>query len=81
MKRKGKKRANRLSVTSFGLNDLTVDPETGEINWDCPCLGDMPHGPCGPEFRKAFACFVHSEAEPKGQDCIDAFGEMQDCFR
>ena len=60
---------------------LTVDPETGEINWDCPCLGDMPHGPCGPEFRKAFACFVHSEAEPKGQDCIDAFGEMQDCFR
>ena len=21
------------------------DPETGEINWDCPCLGGMAHGP------------------------------------
>jgi intermembrane space import and assembly protein 40 len=41
----------------------------------------MPHGPCGEQFRKAFSCFVYSEAEPKGQDCIDAFGEMQDCFR
>lgn len=60
---------------------LTIDPETGEINWDCPCLGDMPHGPCGQEFRAAFSCFVHSEEDPKGQDCIDAFAAMQDCFR
>ena len=29
----------------------------GEINWDCPCLGGMPHGPCGQEFRDAFSCF------------------------
>ena len=21
------------------------NPETGEINWDCPCLGGMAHGP------------------------------------
>ena len=20
------------------------DPETKQINWDCPCLGDLPHG-------------------------------------
>jgi mitochondrial intermembrane space import and assembly protein 40 len=70
-----------FSIASRFLTVLTLDPETGEINWDCPCLGDMPHGPCGQQFRKAFSCFVHSEAEPKGQDCIDAFGEMQDCFR
>ncbi|SPO01532.1 related to Mitochondrial intermembrane space import and assembly protein 40 [Cephalotrichum gorgonifer] len=57
------------------------NPETGEINWDCPCLGGMAHGPCGEQFRDAFSCFVHSEEEPKGMDCIDKFQAMQDCFR
>ena len=47
--------------------------ETGEINWDCPCLGGMAHGPCGPEFREAFSCFVYSKEEPKGMDCIEKF--------
>ncbi|KAF2101242.1 hypothetical protein NA57DRAFT_17853, partial [Rhizodiscina lignyota] len=53
----------------------------GEINWDCPCLGGMAHGPCGEEFRAAFSCFVFSKEEPKGMDCIDKFRGMQDCFR
>ncbi|KIM26986.1 hypothetical protein M408DRAFT_71878, partial [Serendipita vermifera MAFF 305830] len=53
----------------------------GEINWDCPCLGGMAHGPCGPQFRLAFACFVHSEADPKGMDCVEKFQGMQECFR
>jgi mitochondrial intermembrane space import and assembly protein 40 len=57
------------------------NPVTGEINWDCPCLGGMAHGPCGEEFRTAFSCFVFSEDEPKGMDCIDKFKGMQDCFR
>ena len=57
------------------------DPVTGEINWDCPCLGGMAHGPCGPEFREAFSCFVHSDNEPKGIDCVEKFKGMQDCFR
>ncbi|PHH77602.1 hypothetical protein CDD80_429 [Ophiocordyceps camponoti-rufipedis] len=57
------------------------NPETGEINWDCPCLGGMAHGPCGEEFKGAFSCFVYSEEEPKGMDCIEKFQEMQDCFR
>ncbi|KAI9737823.1 MAG: Oxidoreductase [Cirrosporium novae-zelandiae] len=55
--------------------------ETGEINWDCPCLGGMAHGPCGEEFRAAFSCFVYSKDEPKGMDCIEHFKGMQDCFR
>ena len=55
--------------------------ETGEINWDCPCLGGMAHGPCGPEFREAFSCFVFSKEEPKGMDCIDKFKGMQTCFQ
>lgn len=57
------------------------NPETGEINWDCPCLGGMAHGPCGEQFREAFSCFVHSEADPKGIDCVEKFKAMQDCFR
>lgn len=57
------------------------NPETGEINWDCPCLGGMADGPCGEEFKAAFSCFVFSEAEPKGIDCVDRFRNMQTCFR
>ncbi|EKM54124.1 uncharacterized protein PHACADRAFT_257746 [Phanerochaete carnosa HHB-10118-sp] len=57
------------------------NPETGEINWDCPCLGGMAHGPCGMQFREAFSCFVFSEKDPKGIDCVEKFKAMQDCFR
>jgi mitochondrial intermembrane space import and assembly protein 40 len=57
------------------------NPETGEINWDCPCLGGMAHGPCGQQFRDAFSCFVFSEEEPKGINCVEKFKAMQDCFR
>ncbi|KAJ5908090.1 hypothetical protein N7495_000772 [Penicillium taxi] len=72
-----------------GLNQLeeeagqqaAFNPETGEINWDCPCLGGMASGPCGEEFKAAFSCFVYSEEEPKGIECIDKFKGMQDCFR
>lgn len=49
------------------------NPETGEINWDCPCLGGMAHGPCGENFKAAFSCFVYSTEEPKGMDCIEKF--------
>jgi intermembrane space import and assembly protein 40 len=57
------------------------NPETGEINWDCPCLGGMAHGPCGPQFREAFSCFVYSNEDPKGMDCIEKFQGMQECFK
>lgn len=57
------------------------NPETGEINFDCPCLGGMAHGPCGPQFREAFSCFVYSTEEPKGMDCIEKFQSMRDCFQ
>lgn len=61
--------------------ESAYNPDTGEINWDCPCLGGMAHGPCGEEFKEAFACFVYSEADPKGIDCVEKFQHMQDCFR
>jgi intermembrane space import and assembly protein 40 len=54
---------------------------TGEINWACPCLGGMADGPCGPEFKEAFSCFVYSQEEVKGVECVDRFRGMQECFR
>lgn len=53
--------------------EAAFNPDTGEINWDCPCLGGMAYGPCGEDFRAAFSCFVYSEEDPKGIDCIDKF--------
>ena len=53
--------------------EAAFNPETGEINWDCPCLGGMAHGPCGEDFKAAFSCFVYSEEEPKGIDCVEKF--------
>ncbi|AEO67329.1 uncharacterized protein THITE_2116216 [Thermothielavioides terrestris NRRL 8126] len=73
----GSPEALEQSATEQGA----FDPETGEINWDCPCLGGMAHGPCGEEFKAAFSCFVYSKEEPKGMDCIEKFQHMQDCFR
>ena len=54
--------------------------EDGSINWNCPCLGGMATGPCGPEFREAFSCFHYSEADPKGSDCYEQFRTMQECM-
>jgi intermembrane space import and assembly protein 40 len=53
---------------------------SGDINWNCPCLGGMATGPCGVEFRDAFSCFHYSEENPKGSDCYDTFKTMQECF-
>ncbi|KAL0956515.1 hypothetical protein HGRIS_002656 [Hohenbuehelia grisea] len=67
--------------SSNGAGQSAYNPITGEINWDCPCLGGMAHGPCGQQFRDAFSCFVTSEDEPKGINCVDKFKAMQNCFR
>ena len=75
-------------VQGGSLGDLEAEagqegafnPETGEINWDCPCLGGMAHGPCGEEFREAFSCFVHSTEEPKGMECIEKFKYVFECY-
>ncbi|OKL55345.1 hypothetical protein UA08_09350 [Talaromyces atroroseus] len=72
---------NLEDLESQAGQEGAFNPETGEINWDCPCLGGMAHGPCGEEFKAAFSCFVYSTEEPKGMDCIEKFKGMQDCFR
>ncbi|KAF8897033.1 hypothetical protein CPB84DRAFT_1825573 [Gymnopilus junonius] len=69
------------STEGEGASGGAFNPVTGEINWDCPCLGGMAYGPCGEEFREAFSCFVYSDAEPKGINCVEKFQNMQNCFR
>lgn len=54
---------------------------SGEINWNCPCLGGMASGPCGTEFTEAISCFHHSKEEAKGSDCVDQFRAMQECMQ
>jgi intermembrane space import and assembly protein 40 len=55
--------------------------ETGEIDWDCPCLGNMVKPPCGDIFKEAFTCFVKSKQEPKGAECVQQFRAMTECFQ
>lgn len=52
----------------------------GDINWNCPCLGGMATGPCGPQFREAFSCFHYSTSETKGSECYNHFKAMQECM-
>eukprot|EP00842_Homolaphlyctis_polyrhiza_P004576 jgi/Hompol1/5119/HPOL_000430-RA len=61
----------------MGAQQEAFNEETGEINWDCPCLGPMVQPPCGDSFKEAFSCFVYSKEEPKGVDCIEQFRAMQ----
>lgn len=50
-----------MQPTSLKLPEDEESPglilSSGEINWNCPCLGGMATGPCGVEFRDAFTCF------------------------
>lgn len=57
----------------------------GEFNWTCPCLGGLPYGPCGLEFREFFEC-IHKAQESddqdkaKAQECFPKFAAMKECF-
>ena len=67
-----------VTCSSFPFTGLIL--ENGDINWNCPCLGGMATGPCGPDFREAFSCFHYSTEEPKGSECYEAFSKMQECM-
>lgn len=59
----------------------------GQINWSCPCLGGLPYGPCGFEFREFYTCLHNTQEDgPEGETSIaDASEEkkkkrIEDCF-
>uniref|UniRef100_A0A5S6QY94 CHCH domain-containing protein n=1 Tax=Trichuris muris TaxID=70415 RepID=A0A5S6QY94_TRIMR len=70
-----------VAALSISVDDDEPGPvlPNGDINWNCPCLGDMVAGPCGYEFRQAFGCFHLSKAEPRGSDCVEHFLNLHDC--
>ncbi|XP_008068209.1 mitochondrial intermembrane space import and assembly protein 40-like isoform X1 [Carlito syrichta] len=53
----------------------------GDTHWNCPCLGGMASGPCGPQFKSAFSCFYYSTEDVKGSDCVDQFRAIQECMQ
>ncbi|CDW53026.1 CHCH domain containing protein [Trichuris trichiura] len=70
-----------VAALSISVTDDESGPvlPNGEINWNCPCLGDMVAGPCGYEFRQAFGCFHRSKADPRGSDCVEHFLNLHEC--
>ena len=74
-----------MELVANDPNDLYEEKRlilpNGDINWNCPCLGQMASGPCGKLFKVAFSCFCYSMEDVKGSDCIDQFQAMQGCMQ
>ena len=47
---------------------------------NCPCIAKMKEGSCGDVFVTAYRCFLESETEPRGMDCMDKFQAMHSCM-
>lgn len=45
-----------------------------------PPTADLRDGPCGQPFVSAFTCFIKSQHEEKGMDCIYHFKSFQECL-
>jgi hypothetical protein len=45
-----------------------------------PPTAELRDGPCGQPFVSAFTCFIKSEHEEKGMDCIDHFKSFHECL-
>jgi hypothetical protein len=71
------------AVASSGGNEdervLTREEEIEEA-LSCPCIDAMRDGPCGNDFIAAYRCFLESESDPKGMDCVPQFATMQSCM-
>jgi intermembrane space import and assembly protein 40 len=48
---------------------------------ECPCVAELRDGPCGEAFTEAFVCFIKSQAEEKGSDCVSPFIALQKCVQ
>ena len=57
-----------------------IDPVTGQVNWDCPCLANALLPPCGSYFKEAFGCFSASKSNPKGAECFEKFASFRECL-
>ena len=70
----------RTKIGEDGKERELTKEELVEEALNCPCIATMKEGPCGQEFLSAYKCFLVSEAEPQGMDCVQAFQSMQQCM-
>lgn len=54
-----------------------IDKITGDINWNCHCMGNNTKGPCKHLFKSAFTCFVKNQTNP--ENCQLKINLMQEC--
>lgn len=82
----GTSTASAPSPSAHGLVDEQQEQDTRskeEIVDDalnCPCIAGMKNGSCGDQFMTAYRCFLESETDPKGSDCLEQFRAMQTCM-
>lgn len=69
----------RTKIGEDGKERELTKEEMVEEALNCPCIAAMKEGPCGEKFLSAYKCFLVSEAEPQGMDCIEAFQAMHSC--
>lgn len=71
--------AQQLDSDSAEQRQLSKE-ELIEEALNCPCIASMKEGSCGDSFIDAYKCFLQSETEPKGMDCMEQFKTMQSCL-
>lgn len=72
---------NAVAKVASDEPELTLTKEEMvEEALNCPCIAAMKDGPCGDSFLAAYRCFLESETEPKGMDCMEKFTGMQSCM-
>lgn len=81
----GKERGNDAPVAVDVTAVTKPDPQLSkeemiEEALNCPCIAAMKEGSCGESFIAAYRCFLESETEPKGMDCMPQFTNMQACM-
>ncbi|KAI0566884.1 translocase MPT [Gracilaria domingensis] len=76
---KGEQELLRPEADDSNERTLTKE-ELIEEALNCPCIAPMKEGSCGDSFIEAYKCFLQSETEPKGMDCMEQFKTMQSCL-
>ncbi|ESO99531.1 hypothetical protein LOTGIDRAFT_213477 [Lottia gigantea] len=73
-----------IDVLIQGLDSKEREPEgfvqkNGDLNWGCSCLGSLPTGPCGLDFREFQTCLNNSKEE--GVDCFEPWQGFSKCIK
>ncbi|XP_057450890.1 mitochondrial intermembrane space import and assembly protein 40 homolog [Lotus japonicus] len=68
-------------AAAYGNQDTESVEAMAQKALQCPCIADLRTGPCGSQFSEAFLCFLKSNSEEKGSDCVSPFVALQSCIK